>query len=62
MITILAMSTGFLPPTINLDSPDPACDLHHVAHVGRPAALTLALSTSFGFGGHNACLAFARVD
>ncbi len=62
MITILAMSEGFLPPTINLDSPDPACDLHHVAHVGRPAAPTLALSTSFGFGGHNACLAFARVD
>ncbi len=59
MVTILAIHDRFLPPTINLDHPDPACDLNHVAHVGRPAAPTLAISTSFGFGGHNACLAFA---
>jgi len=62
IVTILAIAEGFLPPTINLDAPDPACDLHHVAHVGRPATPTLALSTSFGFGGHNACLAFSRFD
>ena len=60
MITIMAIHDGFLPPTINLDHPDPECDLNHVAHVGRAApGLALALSTSFGFGGHNACLAFA---
>jgi len=62
IVTILAVAEGFLPPTINLDSPDPACDLHHVAHVGRQATPTLALSTSFGFGGHNACLAFSKFD
>jgi len=62
MVTIMAMYDGFLPPTINLDHADPACDLLHVANVGRPAAPTLAISTSFGFGGHNACLAFATVD
>ena len=62
MVTILAIHDRFLPPTINLDHPDPECDLHHVALVGRPAPdVTLALSTSFGFGGHNACLAFAEV-
>ena len=61
MITLMAIHDGFLPPTINLDHPDPECDLNHVAHVGREApGLDLALSTSFGFGGHNACLAFAR--
>jgi len=62
MVTILAVRDRFLPPTINLDHPDPECDLHHVALVGRPAPdATLALSMSFGFGGHNACLAFAEV-
>ncbi len=61
MITVMSIYDGFLPPTVNLDHPDPVCDLHHVAHVGRPAAPALAISTSFGFGGHNACLAFAAV-
>jgi len=61
MVTILAIHDGFLPPTVNLDHPDPQCDLHHVAHVGRAAAPMLAISTSFGFGGHNACLAFASI-
>jgi 3-oxoacyl-[acyl-carrier-protein] synthase II len=61
IVTVMAIHDGYLPPTINLDHPDPACDLHHVALVGRPASPTLAISTSFGFGGHNACLAFAQV-
>ena len=62
MVTVLAIHDRFLPPTINLDHPDPECDLHHVALVGRPAPdVTLALSTSFGFGGHNAFLALAEV-
>jgi 3-oxoacyl-[acyl-carrier-protein] synthase II len=59
LVTVLALVEGFLPPTINLDHPDPECDLDYVPHVGRPARPGLALSTSFGFGGHNACLAFA---
>ena len=59
LVTVLALHDGFAPPTINLDDPDPECDLHHVANVGRPIEVGLALTTSFGFGGHNACLAFA---
>lgn len=62
MVCVLAIRDGFLPPTINLDNPDPECDLNHVAHVGRAAQPRLALSTSFGFGGHNSCLAVAAAD
>ena len=51
-----------MPPTINLDEPDPECDLDYVPNVGRSAPVDLAISTSYGFGGHNACLAFARVE
>jgi 3-oxoacyl-[acyl-carrier-protein] synthase II len=60
LVTVLALHDGFLPPTVNLDNPDPACDLDYVPLVGRPARPELVLTTSFGFGGHNACLAFAR--
>jgi 3-oxoacyl-[acyl-carrier-protein] synthase II len=59
MVAILAMYDQYLPPTINLDEPDPECDLDYVPNVGRRASPRLAISTSFGFGGHNACLAFA---
>ena len=62
MVCILAMRDQFLPPTINLDNPDPECDLNHVALHGRDAAVDVALSTSFGFGGHNACLVLSRGD
>jgi 3-oxoacyl-[acyl-carrier-protein] synthase II len=58
MITLLAMRDSFIPPTINLDNPDPECDLDYVPLVGRPADVRLAMSTSFGFGGHNACVVF----
>ncbi|MHB8718932.1 MAG: beta-ketoacyl-ACP synthase II [Candidatus Dormibacteria bacterium] len=61
VITIKAMQDNFVPPTINLDEPDPECDLDYVPNVGRPHSIDLAISTSFGFGGHNACLAFSRV-
>ncbi|MHB8488947.1 MAG: beta-ketoacyl-ACP synthase II [Candidatus Dormibacteria bacterium] len=59
MVTILAMRDGFLPPTVNLENADPDCDLDYVPNVGRAVSARLAMSTSFGFGGHNACLVFA---
>jgi 3-oxoacyl-[acyl-carrier-protein] synthase II len=52
-----------IPPTINLDQLDPACmGVDHVANEARRATVRLALSNSFGFGGHNAVLALAAVD
>ena len=59
MVTILAMRDGFLPPTVNLENQDPECDLDYVPRVGRAVNARLAMTTSFGFGGHNACLVFA---
>jgi 3-oxoacyl-[acyl-carrier-protein] synthase II len=61
-VSILALSRGVLPPTINQETPDPECDLDYVPNVGRAQRIDLAISTSFGFGGHNACLAFSRLD
>jgi 3-oxoacyl-[acyl-carrier-protein] synthase II len=49
----LAMRDGIIPPTINLDNPDPECDLDYVSHKAREAKVKVALSNSFGFGGHN---------
>jgi 3-oxoacyl-[acyl-carrier-protein] synthase II len=57
---ILALRDQMLPPTINQEYPDPQCDLDYVPNVARPARLNVALSNSFGFGGHNDCLAFKR--
>lgn len=62
VFSILALYHGVLPPTINLDQPDPACDLDYVPNKARHAAIRAALSNSFGFGGVNACLIFTRVD
>lgn len=59
--SILALTEGVIPPTIGLTEPDPECDLDYVPQVAREAEVSLAMSTSFGFGGHNACLAFAKV-
>ena len=59
---ILALFHGILPPTINFENPDPACDLDYVPNKARPAAIKAALSNSFGFGGVNACLIFKRLD
>ena len=56
--TILALRDGICPPTINLDTPDPELDLDYTPNVAVKTPLTLGLSNSFGFGGHNACVAF----
>ncbi|MDH4096911.1 MAG: beta-ketoacyl-ACP synthase II [Nitrospira sp.] len=62
VFSILALARGIIPPTINLENPDPACDLDYVPNKARPVAIKAALSNSFGFGGVNACLIFKRVD
>lgn len=59
-ICCLALERGVLPPTINLDDPDPACDLDYIPHEARRVEVEYALSNSFGFGGTNACLLFRR--
>ena len=56
IITASALKDGFLPPTINYKTSDPECDLDYVPNEGKSAALSYALSNSFGFGGHNATL------
>lgn len=55
-----AIERQAVPPTVNLDDPDPACPLDHVAHVARPRRVKVAASNSFGFGGSNLCLVFRR--
>lgn len=61
-ICFLALRHGYLPPTVNLDAADPACDLDYIPHQGREARADYVLSNSFGFGGINATLAFGRVE
>ncbi len=61
VFSVLAIHRNLLPPTINLDHPDPECDLDYVPWKARPASVTVALSNSFGFGGVNACLLFKRI-
>ncbi|AFZ29939.1 3-oxoacyl-(acyl-carrier-protein) synthase II [Gloeocapsa sp. PCC 7428] len=58
--TVLAIAHDQLPPTINLDNPDPECDLDYVPNVARTQKVDVALSNSFGFGGHNVTLVFQK--
>ena len=59
-ISVLALQHQILPPTINYENPDPACDLDYVPNQARKADVEYALSNSFGFGGTNAALVFKR--
>ncbi len=60
--TVLALRDGILPPTINLDNPDPECDLDYVPNKARKQDIHYALSNGFGFGGTNATVCFEKVD
>lgn len=61
LAAILALKNSMIPPTINLDEPDPECDLDYTPNNAVEADLTLAISDSLGFGGHNSCLAFRKI-
>lgn len=60
LVCLKAINEGIIPPTINLETPDPECDLDYVPNAARRAEVRVAMSNSFGFGGHNACLVLAR--
>ncbi|MGQ0608044.1 MAG: beta-ketoacyl-ACP synthase II [Chloroflexota bacterium] len=60
--TIQAIKTGIVPPTINLDHPDPECDLDYVPNEAREVEVDVGMSNSFGFGGHNATLVIRRFE
>jgi len=62
VFTIMAINEGFIPPTVNLDHQDPECDLNYTPNVGVKHTIDVAMSNSFGFGGHNAVLIFGKVS
>ena len=62
IFSVLAMRDQVAPPTINLDNPDPACDLDYVPNTARQMKIDIALSNSFGFGGTNGTLIFKRLS
>ncbi|KJS15673.1 MAG: 3-oxoacyl-ACP synthase [Peptococcaceae bacterium BRH_c4b] len=62
VISILTIRNSLIPPTINLENPDPDCDLDYVPNEARAARVDVALSNSFGFGGHNASLVFKKFE
>jgi 3-oxoacyl-[acyl-carrier-protein] synthase II len=61
VITAMTISRNLIPPTINLDNPDPDCDLDFVPHKARDKKVDVAMSNSFGFGGHNASLVMKKI-
>ena len=61
IFTILAVNKNVLPPTINYETPDPACDLDYIPNEARDADVKVGVSNSFGFGGHNACIVLREV-
>src|SRR5215210_44939 len=62
MMCVLAVRDGMLPPTMNYENPDPACDLDYVPNEARQVEVDVALSNAMGLGGHNACVLIARVE
>ena len=60
VLTVMSIYEGIVPPTINLEEPDPECDLDYVPNQARKADIKIALSNAFGFGGTNACLVFKK--
>jgi 3-oxoacyl-[acyl-carrier-protein] synthase II len=61
ILTVLALCRGVIPPTINQQTPDPLCDLDYTPNQARERRLNAAMSNSFGFGGHNACLVVGKL-
>jgi 3-oxoacyl-[acyl-carrier-protein] synthase II len=62
IFAIFAIKHGKLPPTINYEYEDPECDLDYIPNEARDADVRVAINNSFGFGGHNACVVFARYE
>jgi 3-oxoacyl-[acyl-carrier-protein] synthase II len=62
ILTALSIHEGIIPPTINLDNPDPECDLDYVPYTARKQTITAAMSNTFGFGGVNAVLVLKKFD
>lgn len=62
IVCLKTLEEGFIPPTINYETPDPDCDLDYVPNTARQADVRVVLSNAFGFGGHNATLVFAKLD
>lgn len=62
IFTALALKEGILPPTINLTTPDPECDLDYIPNTARNQYVEYAMSNSLGFGGHNASILLKKVD
>lgn len=60
IFSVMAIRDNFVPPTINLETPDPACDLDYTPNVGKEHPIDHVLSNSFGFGGHNTCVVISR--
>ena len=61
ILSLLAIRDGVIPPTINLETPDPDCDLDYTPNQARQRAITVAMSNSFGFGGHNGSLIVGKL-
>ncbi len=62
VFSIMALRDNFVPPTVNLDNPDPECDLNYTPHTGVPHQIDIVMSNSFGFGGHNAVVLFGKYN
>jgi len=62
IVCVKALEEGIVPPTINLDEPDPECDLDYVPHHAREVEINTAMTNSFGFGGHNVSLIFRKIE